>query len=299
MNTQQQPTVSVVIPVYNSWSTLRRCIASLQHQKPGPHEIIIVNDGSTIEDDNTYDRDADIIRIQSDHHGASTARNLGLKTVTGDIVLFLDSDCYLEDGAFAELMSTISHFPTDQSFQLRITGDSRRLVGAVEDLHLSAVQKVRTRHDGRINYLNTSAFAIRTQFARRTGQLFDPDAQRGEDTLLLAQQLRFGRAPRYIAQSIAIHSPAISISDYIIKAYLSEKQSAYAYAKVAASNVKVFSNGCDRYRILITICARAARTPFGLAALPVLALRHCLSRISRILCHLNNVHSSENYSATR
>ncbi|PSU55184.1 glycosyltransferase family 2 protein [Photobacterium phosphoreum] len=93
--------ISVIIPVYNSSSTIIKCLESVNHQVIESAnidiEIIIVNDGST--DDtlhkiNIYkSKVANNITIFSkENGGVSSARNLGINKSTGEWIAFLDSD---------------------------------------------------------------------------------------------------------------------------------------------------------------------------------------------------------------
>jgi glycosyltransferase involved in cell wall biosynthesis len=86
-------TVSVIIPTYNRAEYLRDAVESALHQTQVPHEILVIDDGST---DNTpeilarYPAPVRVIRQQN--RGRSVARNVGLDQATGDAVMFLDSD---------------------------------------------------------------------------------------------------------------------------------------------------------------------------------------------------------------
>ena len=94
------PTVSLVIPVYNVESYLERCLESVKNQTYKNIEIILVNDGST-------DGSGEICKkfvskeirakvIHQKNAGLSEARNTGLKYISGDFVMFVDSDDWLE-----------------------------------------------------------------------------------------------------------------------------------------------------------------------------------------------------------
>ncbi|WNJ16404.1 glycosyltransferase family A protein [Pontibacter sp. G13] len=95
------PTVSVVIPCYNSAKYLPETLQSVIHQSYKHWEIIAVNDGSK---DNTLEvlrafaeREPEKIQvIDSENQGACAARNLGLSKATGQYVQFLDADDVLK-----------------------------------------------------------------------------------------------------------------------------------------------------------------------------------------------------------
>lgn len=101
--------ISIIVPVYNVAQYLQRCIDSLIEQTYRNIEIILVNDGSTDSSLEICERNARIdsrIRIINKINGGlSDARNCGLKVATGDYVLFVDSDDYIEVDACEKLLS--------------------------------------------------------------------------------------------------------------------------------------------------------------------------------------------------
>ena len=92
--------ISIIVPIYNAESTIKRCIESLQIQTYDNIEIILVNDGS-------FDKSLDICQqysilderikvIDKKNGGVSSARNAGLEMVTGELIMFCDSDDWVE-----------------------------------------------------------------------------------------------------------------------------------------------------------------------------------------------------------
>lgn len=98
---------SVIIPVYNAESTLRRCLDSLLRQEYDNAQIILINDGSrdrSGEICREYAKKHDcIVYIEQENAGASSARNAGLAAATGTYITFVDSDDYVLDGYFEKM----------------------------------------------------------------------------------------------------------------------------------------------------------------------------------------------------
>ncbi|MCR5164819.1 MAG: glycosyltransferase [Thermoguttaceae bacterium] len=93
------PKVSIIVPVYNVEKYLRECLDSICGQTMREIEIICVDDGATDSSGAILDeyaaRDARIQVIHKQNGGLASARNAGMKSMTGKYVLFVDSDDYI------------------------------------------------------------------------------------------------------------------------------------------------------------------------------------------------------------
>lgn len=90
--------ISIIVPMYNSEKYIGRCLNSLINQTYYNIEIIVIDDGST---DTSYSKvkafDDQRIRLYSKKNGGvSSARNLGLQSATGDLIMFVDADDYVD-----------------------------------------------------------------------------------------------------------------------------------------------------------------------------------------------------------
>jgi glycosyltransferase involved in cell wall biosynthesis len=89
------PLLSIVIPTYNRQPILEKCLNALEQQTTiAPYEIVVVDDGST---DGTVPwlQNANLPHVrllQQEHQGAAAARNLGVQSAQGRIIIFIDSD---------------------------------------------------------------------------------------------------------------------------------------------------------------------------------------------------------------
>lgn len=99
---------SIIIPCYNQGKFLADAIDSAiaQDDAPGPVEVLVINDGSTDETAHVAASYGSRIRyLEHDNCGISATRNRGLREVSYDIVIFLDSDDALLPGAISSLHS--------------------------------------------------------------------------------------------------------------------------------------------------------------------------------------------------
>ena len=102
---------SVIIPVFNVEKYLRACLDSVLTQSFSDWEAVCVNDGSTDGSASIlaeYTAKDDRFRVvEQPNGGLSAARNTGVKNVTGEYVLFLDSDDWLETDALETLAGNL------------------------------------------------------------------------------------------------------------------------------------------------------------------------------------------------
>lgn len=114
---EEQPKISVIIPVYNVEKYLKECLNSVINQPFNDIEIICINDGSTdssLEILNKYaQKDNRIKVISQKNSGLACSRNTGLVQAKGEYVFFLDSDDYLKPDILGKLYDAAQKFNAD------------------------------------------------------------------------------------------------------------------------------------------------------------------------------------------
>jgi glycosyltransferase involved in cell wall biosynthesis len=117
------PVISVIVPVHNDREKLRRCLESLAASGDVPHEVIVVDAGST-------DGSADVAREQgarvvalAERSGPAVARNRGAAQAAAKYVFFVDADVCVHPDTVERVVRT---FETDESIDAVFGSYDRR-----------------------------------------------------------------------------------------------------------------------------------------------------------------------------
>ena len=100
--------ISIILPVYNVEEYLIECIESILKQSYKNYELIVVDDGSTdrsLNIINEYkDKFKEIKIFTQENKGVSEARNLALRYVKGEYILFVDPDDFLDENMIEHML---------------------------------------------------------------------------------------------------------------------------------------------------------------------------------------------------
>ena len=138
-NTQNisAPTVSIILPLYNTERFIGHCIESLLSQTFTDFELLILNDGSTdnsLSIANEYAKKDGRIKVFTwENRGASATRNRGLDLAKGEYICFVDSDDYVAPYFLKTLLD--NHLSTSADISI------------VSDVRVSEKQNLKFRAD--------------------------------------------------------------------------------------------------------------------------------------------------------
>ena len=145
------PCISIIVPIYNTESYLRRCIESVLSQTFTDFELLLIDDGSTDRSGSICDEYARMdnrVRVfHKENGGVSSARNLGLDNTRGEWIAFVDSDDWVK----ADYLKNM----------LRHTEEDVDMVIAHEELHRQNGEVEKRNHpERRITEANFADFFI-------------------------------------------------------------------------------------------------------------------------------------------
>ncbi len=134
---------SIIVPVYNVEKYLLECVDSIINQTYKNIELILVDDGSKDNSGKMCDelakKDDRIKVIHKKNEGLGMARNTGLDNATGEYILFVDSDDYLELNCVEECVEYASKNNIDILFFGHKNVDNDKQVNGI---HIPIERKV-------------------------------------------------------------------------------------------------------------------------------------------------------------
>lgn len=125
---------SIIVPVYNVEKYIGDCLNSILNQTYNNYEVIIVNDGTPDNSMKTIEKftkkDKRFKTYTKDNGGLSDARNYGVDKASGDIILFIDGDDYIDKDLLLKLNNEfeINRDIDVVRFQLRLVDEEHNTV---------------------------------------------------------------------------------------------------------------------------------------------------------------------------
>ena len=109
--------ISIIIPVFNAEKTINKCLNSVLIQSYSSIEIILIDDGSSDDSgkicDDYASKDNRIKVIHQSNQGVSVARQTGLDNATGEYVIHVDADDWIEPTAIEVLYKKAAETQAD------------------------------------------------------------------------------------------------------------------------------------------------------------------------------------------
>ena len=247
------PLFSVIVPVYNAELTIDRCIKSILEQSTDDFEFILVDDGSedaSLSICEKYSRqDPRIIVYSQRNSGVSSARNKGIELSSGDYLVFVDSDDYIE-------INYLRNFITDNMPDMIIGGYKLDDADGNELNIISyATESLTAKKDkyalyksfieGKFNTVWGKAF--KRVFLSDGDVFFNDEIDMGEDTLFVVKFLKRTSSIMIIDNSAYhyVNQTKGSITSKITETVLIDKLEA-AYTMIFQELSDIFNKECAK-----------------------------------------------------
>ncbi len=206
------PIVSVIVPAYNSASTIGVCLEALQKQtypREG-YEIIVVDDDSK-DDTRKVALSTGVKVISRGKRGRSGVRNLGAQLAVGEIILFTDSDCE-PISSWIELMTAPFQDQEVAGVKGAYWSRQQELVARFTQVEVEERYR-RMAQQASINFVDTYAAGYRREiFLANNG--FDESLLIDEDQDLSFRLSRQGYKMVFVPEARVFHLHAASIGHY-------------------------------------------------------------------------------------
>ena len=123
--------VSLIIPVFNVEEYLPQCLDSVRAQTHRDIEVILIDDGSTDSSgeicNNYKDLDERISVLHQENRGIADTRNAGIEASSGDYIVFVDADDYLDKDHIKQLLTLCTDNDADMACSAWVLDDHGRL----------------------------------------------------------------------------------------------------------------------------------------------------------------------------
>lgn len=204
--------ISVIMPVYNAEKTLRSSAQSVLDQTYPDLELILVDDGS--QDGSLHicreiaKKDQRVAVISQQNGGPARARNAAMQRMTGEFVMFSDSDdhlvpdaCRLMAEAIGDKELVIGHY----YFDIGKVHSLRGLVPGSQDMDESAFLDALMRYPGSFYFSALWNKLYRAEVIRERKLQFDPFFDWGEDFAFNMQYYRAVKNGVYLLDQPVYH----------------------------------------------------------------------------------------------
>ncbi|MFB5193649.1 glycosyltransferase family 2 protein [Neobacillus sp. KR4-4] len=228
----KSPLVSLILPTYNVEKFLKECLESISNQTYGNIEIIVVIDGAT---DNSYDiaktyadKDTRFKVFWQENAGSGPARNKGLSHASGELIMFVDPDDWIEPNMLEEYVKMYEQYGSD----LIITGyyeeymTSEGVIRREKHLYNKEISTPSEVHSSYVSLFLDEAICAPTRILYKKSIIVEnhisfPDLRRSQDIVFNYRYYNFAKSV-LISEDIFYHyriESAVYLQKYKVDYY--------------------------------------------------------------------------------
>ncbi len=220
--------VSVIVPVYNVEKYVEKAVKSIVHQTYKNIEILLMDDGSTDSSSRICDdmaaEDLRITVYHSDNRGVSVARNKGIEKASGEWLMFVDADDWIDEDAIERLIMASGEEDSDiilGTYFWEFDGTEKRASNKGKRVVVYDIEKYRSEmisacmlgpsetknlFDESFHNLPKASVPVaklyRTEVVKKNKLKFNTNLALGEDTLFNCQFYEYAERLVYVNETI-------------------------------------------------------------------------------------------------
>jgi len=194
------PTISVIVPTYNSQDTIEACLKAVRTSEYTDYELIVVDSASSDSTCSIAERYADTLIRLDERPRRAEARRIAAKRSKGDIIVGVDSDIIVRKKTLSNIAK---HLESNDHIDA-VTGllskehPNDNFFSQYKNLYMNYIFK---KLPDTVTFLFGSIHAIR----RRILDLYDSDMGLGEDTAIGQQLTHYGKRIALIKKLEVMH----------------------------------------------------------------------------------------------
>lgn len=203
-----KPLITVIVPVYNAEHTIEKCVNSIIKQTYSNLQIILVNDGSkdkSIELCKKIQKNDDrILVIDKENEGVSNTRNKGIDMATGEYIIFVDSDDFIENNMIEILYNNIQGYDFCTCNYYVIKNNKKKEKSDIESYEINSGETNEYIEKMQKDMLFNSPVnkIYKTEIIKQNNIRFEENICVGEDYLFNIEYIRCVKKARYISEAL-------------------------------------------------------------------------------------------------
>lgn len=238
-----KPKVSVIVPCYNAEKTIGRALDSLKNQTFKGFETIVVDDGSTDRTLNVIRNNGVKIVSLKENRGVSFARNKGIEAASGDLLLFLDADCWAGSSWAENTVAALNKKGVNAAVSGVSIPKSSFFANAVAELGFPGGGNAgfenmwKVSSNGYTNHICSGNFGMEKQVLKKVGG-FDESMRRAQDAYLSVILLKHNIKIKHCSGMVVYHEPMTSFKQFVRNHIMRGKANDHFQEKVG--NIRPF-----------------------------------------------------------
>ncbi|HTZ11997.1 MAG TPA: glycosyltransferase family 2 protein [Candidatus Margulisiibacteriota bacterium] len=194
------PYISVIVPAYNSASTIKECLDAVRRSDFRDYELIVIDGASQDSTVAVSKKYANLVIELSANAGRSHARRIGFESSKGRIIVNIDSDVLIKTDTLSKIAAYLSRHPEIDAVTGLLSKEHPNpdFFSQYKNLYMHYIFK---KLPERANFLYGSIYALK----REALETHDADIEIADDTALGQRLISYGKQIAFLNDLEVVH----------------------------------------------------------------------------------------------